>query len=74
MRFSTNFGGKMKKFSNHIFDLDGTVADSMGHWSNTISSIVEESGVLYPPGLIKIITPLGDAVIDKYFLYFNELV
>ncbi|MBQ8004839.1 MAG: hypothetical protein IJ303_00805 [Clostridia bacterium] len=64
----------MKKFSNHIFVIDGTVADSMGHWSNTMIGIVKESGVMYPPDLIKIITPLGYAGIDKYFLYFNELV
>ncbi len=55
-------------FKNHIFDLDGTIADSMGHWARTMLSIVDDAGVDYPKEIIKQITPLGDKGIAKYFI------
>lgn len=58
----------MKNFRNHIFDLDGTIADSMGHWAKTMLSIVDDAGVDYPEDIIKRITPLGDVGISKYFI------
>ena len=58
----------IKNFKNHIFDLDGTIANSMGHWAKTMISIVDEAGVDYPKDIIKQITPLGDKGIAKYFI------
>lgn len=58
----------MRKYKNHIFDLDGTIADSMGEWAKTMLSIVDAAGVEYPADIIKIITPLGDVGIAKYFI------
>ncbi len=57
----------MKKYRNHIFDLDGTIADSMGHWAKTMISILEDAHISYPHDIIKRITPLGDMGIAKYF-------
>ncbi len=58
----------IKNFKNHIFDLDGIIANSMGHWAKTMLSIVDEAGVDYPADIIKQITPLGDKGIAKYFM------
>ncbi|MBR3967936.1 MAG: HAD family phosphatase [Clostridia bacterium] len=55
-------------FKNHIFDLDGTIANSMGHWARTMLSIVDDAKVPYPEDIIKQITPLGDRGIAKYFI------
>ncbi|MBR6603543.1 MAG: hypothetical protein IKK94_05965, partial [Clostridia bacterium] len=55
-------------FKNHIFDLDGTIANSMGHWARTMLSIVDDAKVSYPEDIIKQITPLGDRGIAKYFI------
>lgn len=59
---------KMKSLKNHIFDLDGTIADSMGHWARTMTSILEDAHIPYPQDLIKRITPLGDRGIAKYYI------
>ena len=49
----------MKKYKNHIFDLDGTLADSMGDWAETMIGMLREAEVEYPDDIINIITPLG---------------
>ncbi|MBQ8207611.1 MAG: HAD family hydrolase [Clostridia bacterium] len=58
----------MKNYKNHIFDLDGTIADSMGHWAKTMVSILDDAGVEYPADIIRRITPLGDVGIAKYYI------
>lgn len=58
----------MKKYKNHIFDLDGTLADSMGDWAETMIGMLREAEVEYPDDIINIITPLGDLGIAKYFI------
>lgn len=58
----------MKKYKNHIFDLDGTLADSMSDWAETMISMLREAEAEYPDDIINIITPLGDLDIAKYFI------
>ncbi len=60
----------MKKFEGHIFDLDGTLANSMGHWASAMIAVLDEAGASYPADIIKIITPMGS---KKTAEYFSEL-
>ncbi len=56
----------------HIFDLDGTLADSMQQWAGKMLNILKINGVTsYPDDIIRIITPLGDRGTAEYFI--NEL-
>jgi len=43
----------------HIFDLDGTLVNSMPRWGEVMTRLLDEQGVEYPKNLINIITPLG---------------
>ena len=47
----------MKKYC--VFDLDGTLVDSMDEWANKMLDILKEDGIDYPENIISIITPLG---------------
>lgn len=58
----------MKDRRYHIFDLDGTMADSMGYWSETMLRILNEADVAYPDDVIKLITPMGDSKAAEYFI------
>ncbi len=51
----------------YIFDFDGTLVDSMKHWSQKMTDILERRKISYPENIIKIITPLGDIGTAKYF-------
>lgn len=42
-----------------IFDLDGTLVDSMPRYTQGILRILDEEGIPYEPDLIKVLTPLG---------------
>ena len=50
----------------HIFDLDGTLIDSMPYWSKSILSLLDKIGFNYPPDIIKILTPIGITEGAKY--------
>jgi len=50
-----------------LFDFDGTLVDSMPHWSQKMLNILIHCGVDYPSDIIKRITPLGDLGTAKYF-------
>lgn len=43
----------------HIFDLDGTLVNSMPRWAELMIRILDEEKVEYPENIINIITPLG---------------
>lgn len=55
----------------YIFDLDGTLVDSMTYFSKGILSIADDAGIKYDGTLIKILTPLGYTKSAEY--YVNEL-
>ena len=54
----------------HIFDLDGTLIDSMPFFARGVLQVLEEEGVPYGPDLIHILTPLGD---EKTALLYQEM-
>ena len=54
-----------------IFDLDGTLVDSMPYFTKGMLSIADEAGIEYDDNLIKILTPLGYTKSAEY--YVNEL-
>ena len=58
----------MKKY--YIFDLDGTLLNSMPYWAKAMLSLLDKNGIKYPPDVIKIIIPLG---MKATIQYFNEL-
>ncbi len=50
-----------------IFDMDGTLADSMGAWSQTLFEILHSTKVSYPDNIGDIITPMGLTQTAHYF-------
>lgn len=42
-----------------VFDLDGTLVDSMERYARGILSVLEDESIPYEPELIKVLTPLG---------------
>jgi len=42
-----------------VFDLDGTLVDSMPRYAAGILSVLEDEGIPYSPDLIGVLTPLG---------------
>ncbi|MBE6635572.1 MAG: HAD family phosphatase [Ruminococcaceae bacterium] len=55
----------------YIFDLDGTLIDSMPYFSRGMLSIADDAGIEYTDELIKILTPLGYVGGAEY--YINHL-
>ncbi len=49
----------MKNFKGAIFDLDGTVLDSMGLWHKVDVAFFENRNMEIPEDYIKVISPLG---------------
>lgn len=50
-----------------IFDFDGTLVDSMSVWRDSHFCILRSQGIDPPAGLLRAITPLGDAGVFEYF-------
>ena len=50
----------------YIFDMDGTLIDSMPTFGGAIMKFLDEQGVFYPDDLIRTVTPLGFAGTVKY--------
>jgi HAD superfamily hydrolase (TIGR01509 family) len=51
----------------YIFDLDGTLVDSMGRGWSVIFRFLDERGVKYPSDLVKRVITLGIPGIAKYY-------
>lgn len=58
-------GFEMKKA--YIFDLDGTLMDSMGYFAEGMVSILKEDGISYPDDIINRVTPMGTLKAAEYF-------
>lgn len=43
----------------YVFDMDGTLIDSMGHFAEGMVNILREDKIDYPDDIVNIITPLG---------------
>lgn len=50
-----------------LFDFDGTLVDSMGHWANCMVGVLDNHGIPYPDDIVNIITPLGSAGTIAHF-------
>ena len=55
----------------YIFDLDGTLVDSMKYFAKGILQIADDAGITYGEELLKILTPLGYEKSAEY--YVNKL-
>ena len=55
----------------YVFDLDGTLIDSMGSFAKSILKPADDAGISYDENLVKILTPLGYTKIAEY--YVNKL-
>ena len=52
----------------YIFDLDGTLVDSMTHFADAMTGILREENVPYDAETVKIITPLGYRGTAEYYV------
>ena len=52
----------------YLFDLDGTLVDSMQQWAGKMLRILNEYHMEYPDDIIRTITPLGDSGTAKLFI------
>ena len=58
----------MNKAKIYVFDLDGTLVDSMPYFTKGILSIADDAGIKYGPELIRILTPLGYVGGAEYYV------
>lgn len=54
------------KFNTYLFDFDGTLVDSMPTYASVMLRVLDENGINYEKGILKIITPLGCHGTAKY--------
>ena len=54
-----------------IFDLDGTLLDSLLIWDNIAANFLKRQGVIYPENIQEIITPMSYSEAAAYFI--NDL-
>lgn len=52
----------------YIFDMDGTLIDSMDAFGGAMIKFLEDNNIEYPSDIVKIITPLGFKGSAEYFL------
>ena len=58
----------MKNKPVYVFDLDGTLVNSMPYFKRAMLSIADDEGLEYDDDLIKILTPLGYVGGAKYYI------
>ncbi len=51
----------------YLFDLDGTLVDSMPVAVRIVLSLLEEKGIAYPDDIVKTLTPLGFNGVAEYY-------
>ncbi|CUX41188.1 HAD family hydrolase [Clostridium sp. C105KSO13] len=56
----------MEKFKAAVFDLDGTLLDSMGVWREIDVAFLEKRGITLPDDYVRNITPLGFEAAAQY--------
>ena len=56
----------MKKV--YIFDLDGTLVNSMPYYTKGTLSVLHDEGIPYEPELINVLTPLGYTKTAEYYI------
>lgn len=54
----------------YMFDMDGTLIDSMGYFAQGMLAILDEDGIEYPEDIMNVITPLG---LEKTAEYYIEM-
>ena len=52
----------------YVFDLDGTLVDSMSYFASGLLKILDDEGIGYDEGIVEIITPLGYAKSAELFI------
>lgn len=52
----------------YIFDMDGTLIDSMPIFASSMITVLEQNNIEYPKDIMKTITPLGLSGIAEYFI------
>ena len=57
----------MKHMPVAIFDMDGTLIDSMPYWARSVVQILDEEKIPYPDDIVRILTPLGYRGSAKYY-------
>ena len=63
-----NFGDSMIFYGKiALFDFDGTLVDSMPVWGEKMFRLLRMQGITPPEGLLRTITPLGDAGTLNYY-------
>ncbi len=58
----------MKKFKAYLFDLDGTLVDSMQTFVDIVVGLLDANNIKYGKDLVKIITPLGYKGVAEYLV------
>lgn len=57
----------------YVFDVDGTLIDSMGEWARVIPSLLQDKGIPYPDDLIKRVVALGLPGVARYLTEYFPL-
>ncbi len=58
---------RIKNKKIYIFDLDGTLVDSMSCFAKAITDFLDDMGARYPENIVEIITPMGYQQGAAYF-------
>lgn len=53
---------------SYVFDLDGTLVDSMSHFGAAMTGILDDAGISYGEDLVKTVTPLGYRKTAEYYV------
>ena len=57
-----------REFRGAIFDMDGTLVDSMPYWSKIMLDILKDYKIDYPDNILDIVCPLGYQKTAEYFV------